>query len=520
MTAGSDLTVVVPTHRRPEILDRTLTALASQSVGGFETIVVVDGAGEVPAGHDVTVVEQAHAGPGAARNNGASRSRRPLLLFLGDDMIPTPNLVAEHLRWHERRPDDRVAVLGHVDWHPSVASSALHRWLDWSSTQFDYVNLAGLAGSDVGFGRFYSCNVSLKRSLYERVGGFDEDFVMYYEDLDMGWRLAEEGLELVYEPAALVHHLHDYDLAGIRRRFEGIALGERIMAHKHPWFEPWFRARVEAALAKPSVGWAGRVATHIVDRAPAIGGLGTRLERAANRWYLEEVGPAYLEQWERAEAVTELMDYLGEDFEGRGLISGAEDVDREAAAAPDELTFYRTSRAYLYDLTVFELSPTKDPYLDALRSLIGPGARILDYGCGIGSDGLRLLAEGYDVAFADFDNPSTEYLRWRLARRGSDATVYDVENDEIPPGFELAYSFDVIEHVADPIGFLERMEAVADVVLVNLLEEDEHDHDHDLHHDLPIDEIVARAESRGLLARSLHHGRSHLLAWRGRSADS
>ena len=111
----------------------------------------------------------------------------------------------------------------------------------------------------------------------------------------------------------------------------------------------------------------------------------------------------------------------------------------------DEGRFYRESRAYLYNLTAFAMTGTKLPYLELLTRLVPPGSRVLDYGCGIGSDGLLLLAAGYEVEFADFDNPSTEYLRWRLQRRGLSAPVHDIDG-VVPGGFDLAYAFDVIEH--------------------------------------------------------------------------
>ena len=68
--------------------------------------------------------------------------------------------MARHLDAHVRHPDQSSAVLGHVDWHPEVPRNAVVRWLEWSGTQFDYPNIAG---TDAGWGRFYSCNVSLKR---------------------------------------------------------------------------------------------------------------------------------------------------------------------------------------------------------------------------------------------------------------------------------------------------------------------------------------------------------------------
>ncbi|MFN2539112.1 MAG: hypothetical protein ABR549_13325, partial [Mycobacteriales bacterium] len=130
---------------------------------------------------------------------------------------------------------------------------------------------------------------------------------------------------------------------------------------------------------------------------------------------------------------------------------------------------------------------------------------------------LRLLADGRQVEFADFDNPSTTYLRWRLARRGLAAAVHDVER-EVPGGFDLVYCFDVIEHVDDPFAFLHRLESLADLVVVNFLEptpDDVH-----VHKPLPIRELLDHAVGHGLVSYRLHHGRSHLVAYRGRPASA
>ena len=143
-----------------------------------------------------------------------------------------------------------------------------------------------------------------------------------------------------------------------------------------------------------------------------------------------------------------------------------------------------------------------------------PGERLLDYGCGIGADGLRLLEDGYRVEFADFDNPSVAFLRWRLEQRGFDTIVYDIEND-IPGGFDVAYCFDVLEHVDDPIEVLERLESLAGIVVVNFLEPAPHDPDDShLHRPLPIAELLDRCARHGLLHYSRHYGRSHLVAYR------
>jgi len=221
-------------------------------------------------------------------------------------------------------------------------------------------------------------------------------------------------------------------------------------------------------------------------------------------------GPAQLEL-DPAREEAELRAYLGDAFD-RSLLERYQDtLDAEFAACGDEQAFYRTSQGYLYNLTAFAMTGTKLPYLEELTSLLEPGARVLDYGCGIGSDGLLLAEAGYRVEFADFDNPSVAFLRWRLDRREIDAPVHDLD-DEVPGGFDAAYAFDVIEHVDDPYSFLAEMERRAALVAVNLLEPEPGEQE--LHHELPIAELRRYLTKRDLVRYRVLHGRSHLVLYR------
>jgi 2-polyprenyl-3-methyl-5-hydroxy-6-metoxy-1,4-benzoquinol methylase len=450
---------------------------------------------------------QAHAGPGAARNRGARSTDRALVLFLGDDIVPGQALVEHHLRRHCEWPAGEEAVLGHIDWHPESRGGRILRWLDWSHTQFDF-------GSDddgvAGFGRFVSSNVSLKRELFLAAGGFDEDFGYYYEDLECAYRLDDHGMVLRYEPRAVAEHLHHYDLETVVRRFEGVASGEWALARKRADFRPFFLGRVRAATSRPPVSPAWPV---LADRVPErLGRLRRRARDRANAWYYQQIGPRFLNSWHASQDLEDLRSYLGDRYD-ESLLHGHEAaVDAEEHQSLDEATFYRTSEMYLYDLTAFALAGTKTPYLRDLKQLVAPGSRLLDWGCGTGTDGLRLLDAGYQVAFADFDNPSTRYLRWRLEQRRIDSPVFDIDSDEIPGGFDLAYSFDVIEHVEDPFAFLAELEQRAAVVMVNFLEPAPNDTH--LHRPLPIGDLLDHATARGLLRYRLYHGRSHLVAYR------
>lgn len=216
-------------------------------------------------------------------------------------------------------------------------------------------------------------------------------------------------------------------------------------------------------------------------------------------------------QFDREREERELREYLGASFDRDRLVAYEQGLERELEAIGDEAVLYRTSEAYLYNLTAFAMTGTKLPYLDELTRVVPRGSSLLDYGCGIGSDGLALLEAGYRVAFADFDNPSTRYLRWRLERRGLDADVYDLDSDRLGGGFDLAYAFDVIEHAADPFRFLDSIEAQARIVLLNLLESEPGETA--LHHELPIHELLRRIATYRLLRYRVLHGRSHLVAY-------
>lgn len=206
----------------------------------------------------------------------------------------------------------------------------------------------------------------------------------------------------------------------------------------------------------------------------------------------------------------ELRAYLGDAYDRDRLERYQELLDEEAVSVGDEHAFYRTSQAYLYNLTVFAMSGTKLPYLEALTRHVPPGSRVLDYGCGIGSDGLMLLEAGYRVEFADFDNPCTAYLRWRLNHRGFAAPVHDLDR-EVPGGFDAAYAFDVIEHVPDPYAFLAEMERRSALVEVNFLEHGPNEQE--LHYELPIGDLLRHSARRRLRFYRVLHSSSHLVIY-------
>ncbi|HEX3608982.1 MAG TPA: glycosyltransferase [Solirubrobacterales bacterium] len=231
----NSLSIVIPTKDRAPALARTLAALEAQRAGeaSIEAIVVDNGSGDgtveqvrgraAGAAIPIRLLEQPDGGPAAARNAGVKAAGGEVLLFLGDDTEPDgPGLLRAHLDLHAARPEETYGVLGRITWSPRSPVTPFMRWLENGGPQFHYCELE--PGPVDAASYFYSSHASVKRSLFERLGGFDERFpTAAVEDTELGTRLADAGLELDYRPELLVLHDHPTTPAQSLRR--SVAVG-------------------------------------------------------------------------------------------------------------------------------------------------------------------------------------------------------------------------------------------------------------------------------------------------------
>jgi len=247
-TGAPRLTVVIPTHRRPRILTETLTRLGHFGAQNpIEVIVVHDGedertatvANEVAqvAPWPLSVLVQSGFGPAPKRNRAIAEARAACCLFIGDDALPSAELLATHIRFHDANPDRSAALLGLTVPAPPLDASPYIEWLHREGVQFDYARLA--AGDDAGPGRFWTINVSAKTELMRDVGGFNEDYpVVAGEDIEFGYLLARAGMRLTYEPRALNFHFHPTSLSNTLIRMKDVGVGFRMLCERVPEVEP------------------------------------------------------------------------------------------------------------------------------------------------------------------------------------------------------------------------------------------------------------------------------------------
>ena len=251
------LSVIIPTYNRKDVLSRSLSALFSQTYKGeYEIIVINDGSTDGTekemkrimknAPVSLKYFRQKNKGAAAARNVGIKNAEGKILLFIGDDIIPTPNLLEEHINYHNRYPEKNKAVSGYVTWHPDLEVTPFMWWLENGGPQFSYNDITTTDG-EIDCTYFCSSNISLKRKFLLSGGLFNEDFpYASYEDTELRYRLEEKGLKIIYNPNAVGYHFHPISISSYckeRQLKKGIS--EVILCTKNLRFRHKFDADVE-----------------------------------------------------------------------------------------------------------------------------------------------------------------------------------------------------------------------------------------------------------------------------------
>jgi GT2 family glycosyltransferase len=299
------LSVVIPVLDRYEQLARALDRLRRQDYRGpLEVFVVSDAAEPRPDRITELVCDlpfqcrhlrASVPGAASARDTGWRAADSDLVVFLDGDVLASRSLLREHLEWHESHPDAEIAVLGPVRWADELRVSAFMRWVE-RGVQFNYHTIRG---TEAGWGHFVTTNVSTKRALLERVGGFDfREFPFLYEDVDLAYRMHKVGLRVLFNRKALGEHLHQVTVEGYRRRMAKVAPAELRFVTRHPEVPPFFfNLFSEAAKAPPARGWLGRRLNLIPESIPW---LKERAWRSADSYFRQQLAPPFLEAWREA----------------------------------------------------------------------------------------------------------------------------------------------------------------------------------------------------------------------------
>lgn len=237
------VTVLITTYKRWPVLVRTLEALKRQTWSDFDVVLVDDGSDDGTwenlqawkrdhaSGLQLQIFTQTNTGQGVARNQGLQHAGGDLVLFIGDDTMPEPDFIEQHVSKHHE-VGMPCAIVGYTQWdreHMSV--TPLLEYVNEGGHQFGYRYMRD--GSDVPYTCFYTSNVSLPREILG-AQPFDPNFRTYgWEDIDLGLRLSRRGLRIIYNARARVHHCHPMVLRDfyLRQIKVGAAIGTIYALH-------------------------------------------------------------------------------------------------------------------------------------------------------------------------------------------------------------------------------------------------------------------------------------------------
>jgi GT2 family glycosyltransferase len=186
--------VVIPTYERPEDLRKCLESLDPKEQANspsYELIVTDDS--RTDACMDLVLNEFPQVswgkgkqnGPAGNRNAGVARAQGEWIVFIDDDCIAQAGYLSAYCEAIQQSPS--VGVLeGRI-----FPDRPRKTWAE------------GCPANENG-GMFWTSNLCVKKSIFEKLGGLDEQFEVAYEDVDFARRLRQAGARslFVYEAAA------------------------------------------------------------------------------------------------------------------------------------------------------------------------------------------------------------------------------------------------------------------------------------------------------------------------------
>ncbi|NCC36915.1 MAG: glycosyltransferase family 2 protein, partial [Chloroflexia bacterium] len=234
------VSIIIPTHNRRTSLLRCLEALAAQDMAmdHVEVIVVADSCHDeseqaaqayaADAPFQLRVASHAARSAAATRNLGARMACGAVLVFLDDDMVPSPDYVRAHLQALQSCDVSIGYSQPVIPDRPTHWQMAARQW--WE----DRFRAMEVVGYRFSYHDLFSGNLAIHSELFYRVGEFDLAFAGRLEDYELGVRLLQVGARFAFTRAAYTRHYEVSDLDTWVRRVGYDGEAEVHMVRKHP----------------------------------------------------------------------------------------------------------------------------------------------------------------------------------------------------------------------------------------------------------------------------------------------
>ncbi len=205
---GLNISFIIPVYNRPKEVLELLESLATQTLGGFEVVIVEDGSDEkcdaickqFDEQLDIKYFFKTNSGPGQSRNYGFVRAKGNYCIFLDSDCVLPP---AYFSIVHDSLTNSFVDAFGGPDQAHSDFT-LLQKAINYSMTSF--FTTGGIRGNSEKLDKFYprSFNMGYSREVFEKTKGFS--LMRFGEDIDMSIRILKNGFQTKLIKEAFVYH--------------------------------------------------------------------------------------------------------------------------------------------------------------------------------------------------------------------------------------------------------------------------------------------------------------------------
>ena len=205
------MSVIVPFHKNLAHLERCLKALRAASQTA-EIIVAADGAvddcRQLVAEVSGRMLEiPGPLGPAVARNRGATSASGDILVFIDADVEIAPDALRKIAASFHAHPQT-AALFGAYDESPEEQNLVSQ----YKNLAHSHVHQSSLRHAE----SFWAGLGAIRAEVFGSIGGFDERFDRpSIEDIDLGYRLSQEGHQILLDPSIRGCHLKRWDLRSV-----------------------------------------------------------------------------------------------------------------------------------------------------------------------------------------------------------------------------------------------------------------------------------------------------------------
>ncbi|WP_141733554.1 glycosyltransferase [Oligoflexus tunisiensis] len=223
------ISVVVCSYNGANTIDLTLRALSCLAYPNYEVLIIDDGSTDATPAmvrrYPFKLISTANHGLSAARNTGWQEARGEIIAYLDDDAFPHPywlHFIADCFRRH---PCSAVGGPNMPPLGKSLVADAIAHAPGGPKA---------VLVTDTEAEHIPGCNMCIRRDVLLRLKGFDPQFRVAGDDVDICWRILEDGGMICFHAGAFVWHFARQTIPKYWKQQAGYGKAEALLEAKWP----------------------------------------------------------------------------------------------------------------------------------------------------------------------------------------------------------------------------------------------------------------------------------------------